>query len=89
MGHQIQILGKCKGNQDKALFFVKKTIENNWSRAVLMNFLDTNLYEREGKAITNFKLSLPAVQGDLAQSMSKDLYNVDFLTLEKIIVKNS
>lgn len=50
-GHHIQILGKCKGNQEKALFFVYRTIENNWSRSVLMNFLDTNLYERQGKAI--------------------------------------
>ena len=50
-GHHIQIINKCKGNLDKALFFVKKTYENNWSRAVLLNFLDTNLYEREGKAI--------------------------------------
>lgn len=46
-GHHIQIINKCKGNLDKALFFVKKTYENNWSRAVLLNFLDTNLYERE------------------------------------------
>ena len=82
-GHHVQILGKCKGNQDKALFFVKKTIENNWSRAVLMNFLGTNLYEREGKAITNFKLSLPAIQSDLALSMTKDPYNFDFLTLRE------
>lgn len=82
-GHHVQILGRCKGNQEKALFFVKKTIENNWSRAVLMNFLDTDLYEREGKAITNFKLSLPMVQSDLAQSMTKDPYNFDFLTLRE------
>ena len=52
-GHHIQIINKCKGNLDKALFFVKKTYENNWSRAVLLNFLDTNLYEREGKAIVD------------------------------------
>ena len=53
-GHHICILNKCKNNRAKALFFVEKTLDNNWSRAVLMNFLDTNLYEREGKAISNF-----------------------------------
>ena len=74
-GHHIQILSKCKNNQDKALFFVKKVIENNWSRAVLMNFLDTNLYERQGKAITNFEKILPDAQSDLAQEMTKDPYN--------------
>ena len=46
-----------------------------------MNFLDTNLYERKGKAVTNFKLSLPAEQSDLAQQITRDPYNFDFLTL--------
>lgn len=31
-GHHIQIINKCNGNTDKALFFVRKTYENNWSR---------------------------------------------------------
>lgn len=61
-GHHVQILGKCKGNPEKALFYVKKTLENNWSRAMLMNFLDTDLYERQGKAITNFSITLPEEQ---------------------------
>ena len=48
-GHMVQIINKCKDDEDKALFYVKKTLENNWSRAVLVNFLDTDLYERQGK----------------------------------------
>ena len=82
-GHHVQILGKCKGNPEKALFYVKKTLENNWSRAVLMNFLDTDLYERQGKAITNFALTLPEEQSDLAQAMTKDPYNFDFLSIRE------
>jgi predicted nuclease of restriction endonuclease-like (RecB) superfamily len=81
-GHHKLILDKCK-EQEKALFFVNKTIENNWSRAMLLNFLDTNLYERQGKAISNFKKVLPDVQSDLAQEMTKDPYNFDFLTLRE------
>lgn len=65
-GHHVQILGKCKNNPQKALFYVKKILENNWSRNVLLNFLDTDLYERQGKAVTNFALTLPAEQSDLA-----------------------
>ena len=80
-GHHVQILGKCSGNHDKAIFYVRKTLENNWSRDVLLNFLDTKLYEREGKAITNFTLTLPEDQSDLAQAITKDPYNFDFLTL--------
>lgn len=80
-GHQKLIIDKSKDNLQKALFFVRKTLENNWSRAVLMNFLDTNLYEREGKAITNFEKVLPDIGSDLAREITKDPYNFDFLTL--------
>lgn len=82
-GHQTKILGKCKGNPGKALFYVRKTLENNWSRAVLLNFLDTDLYERQGKAITNFCRTLPEDQSDLAKQMTKDPYCFDFLTLQQ------
>ena len=51
--HHRRIIDKCKGNMDKALFFVRKTWENNWGRDVLLNWLDTDLYERDGKAIEN------------------------------------
>ena len=48
-----------------------------------MNFLSTNLYERQGKAISNFEKILPDTQSDLAQEMTKDPYNFDFLTLRQ------
>lgn len=82
-GHHKLLLDKCKDNADKALFYVKKTIENNWSRNVLHNFLDTDLYNRQGKAITNFSNTLPAIQSDLAQEITKDPYNFDFLTMHE------
>ena len=80
-GHQRTILDKCNTNPKKALFFVNQVLQNNWSRAVLLNFLDTDLYERQGKAITNFKLTLPDIQSDLAQEITKDPYKFDFITL--------
>ena len=76
-------MGKCRQEVNKALFYVHKTIENNWSRAVLLNFLSTDLYERQGKAITNFSKVLPDVKSDLAQQMTKDPYNFDFLMLRE------
>lgn len=51
---------------------MKKTILNNWSRAVLLNFLYTDLYERQGKAISNFEYALPEPQSDIAQEITKD-----------------
>lgn len=80
-GHQRVILDKCKGNPQKAKFFVKQVTQNSWSRAVLLNFLDTDLFERQGKAITNFKQTLPELQSDLAQEITKDPYKFDFITL--------
>lgn len=82
-GHMVQIINKCKEDESKALFYVKKTLENNWSRAVLLNFLGTDLYERQGKAVTNFRLTLPEDQSDLAQQMTRDPYCFDFLTLQQ------
>ena len=82
-GHQRYIMDRCEGNLDKALFFISKTLENSWSRAVLLNFLDTDLFDRQGKAITNFKNSLPSVQSDLADEMTRDPYNFDFIAIRQ------
>ena len=82
-GHHRLIIDRCKEDGAKASFFVRKTIQNNWSRAMLENFLDTDLYERQGKAITNYEYALPAPQSDLAQEMTKDPYNFDFLTIRE------
>ena len=80
-GHHVQIIDKCSGNAEKALFFVRKTLENNWGRGVLLNFLDTDLYESQGLAQTNFQLTLPQPQSDLAQQMLKSPYCFDFLQM--------
>jgi len=79
-GHHIQIFTKCK-SVSEAIFYVQKTIENGWSRAVLMNFLETDLFSAQGKALTNFSRLLPEPQSDLANQILKDPYNFDFLTL--------
>lgn len=50
-GHHVQIIGKCKNDSKKALFYIDQIIKNNWSRNVLLNFIDSNLYERQGKAL--------------------------------------
>ena len=81
-GHHIQIISRCGNDLKKARFYVRRVLQFNWSRSVLMNFLDTDLYEREGKAITNFKASLPSPQGDLAQELTRDPYSFNFLTLD-------
>ena len=43
--------------------------------------MDTDLFERQGKAITNFSQTLPPMQSDLAQEITKDPYKFDFIAL--------
>lgn len=82
-GHHRFIIDKCYNDPSKALFFAHKTCENNWSRDVLLNFLDTDLYERQGKAISNFSQVLPDASGELAQQMTRDPYCFGFLMLNE------
>ena len=78
--HNVVITSKCKDSTE-ALYYVQNTIENGWSRAVLTHQIESGLYEREGKAITNFERTIPAPQTDLARALLKDPYNFDFLML--------
>ena len=71
-----EIISKCK-DVTEALYYVTKTIAHNWSRNVLTHQIESGLYEREGKAITNFAETLPAPQSDLAQQLIKDPYSFD------------
>lgn len=82
-GHIKLLIDKCHENPEKFNFYIDKVIENNWSRAVLLNFLDTDLFERQGQAITNFKYTLPKGTGDLAQEITKDPYNFDFVAIRQ------
>ncbi len=68
-------------SRDTAVFYVRKAIENNWSRAVLTHQIASGLHLREGRAITNFEATLPAPLSDLARETLKDPYTFDFLTL--------
>lgn len=79
-GHNIAIVQKCK-TTDEALYYVQNTIKNGVSRNVLIHQIETNLYQRDGKAITNFQSTLPPIQSDLAKEITKDPYHFDFLTL--------
>ena len=71
-GHHRIIIDKCKGDRARALFYVRRTIQNGWSRNVLLNWLSTDLYEREGKGQTNFALTMPSDECDLAKQLVKD-----------------
>lgn len=79
-GHNILILRKLK-NEDERLWYAQMTIEHGWSRNALENWINTDLYNRQGKAITNFTRTLPESQSPGAQQALKDPYTFQFLTL--------
>ena len=77
-GHHRLLIDKCLGNPKKALFYLQQTVSNGWSRDMLLNFLSTDLYERQGKALNNFTATLPSETSDLAKEITKDPYNFAF-----------
>lgn len=77
-GHHKLLIDKCKNNLEKTAFFVRQTVENGWSRSMLLNFISTDIFERQGKALTNFKKTLPEIDSDLAQELTKDPYDFAF-----------
>jgi len=81
-GHNVRILDGVK-DYDERLWYIQQTIENGWSRAVLEHQIGSKLFQRQGKAITNFEQALPKPQSELAQQILKSPYNFDFLSLGK------
>ncbi len=80
--HHCVLLDRIKDPQVRE-WYVQKTVEQGWSRNVLLHQIDGKLHERQGNAITNFAKTLPQPQSDLAQQLIKDPYSLEFLTLRE------
>ena len=80
-GHHVLIINKFFKDPKTALFYINETVKHGWSRAVLDHMIDSGLHLRQGKAITNFRNTLPAATSDLAQELTKDPYIFDFTDL--------
>ncbi len=68
--HNCVLLDKVKDPSERE-WYVRQTIENGWSRNVLVHGIESDLYERQGKSSTNFEHSLPRLQSDLARELLK------------------
>lgn len=79
----IKILLDKVSDYKETLFYINQTIENGWSRDVLALQIKSDLFARQGAAISNFKNTLPEPQSDLAQQTIKDPYSFDFLTMTR------
>lgn len=78
--HLCTLLDKLKTREDR-LWYAAKAVEHNWSRNILVMQIESRLIERSGTAVTNFALTLPKPQSDLARESLKDPYRFDFLGL--------
>jgi predicted nuclease of restriction endonuclease-like (RecB) superfamily len=84
--HHVALLDKLSEYRYR-LFYIKKAIENNWSRNAMVEQIKAELHLREGRAITNFKHKLSADQAAAVYSLLKDPYLFDFLNLTSSAVE--
>jgi predicted nuclease of restriction endonuclease-like (RecB) superfamily len=82
--HNCVILDRVKDAEERR-WYIQATIAHGWSRAVLVHQIESDLYRRQGTALTNFRTTLPAPQSDLAQELIKDPYNFEFLGVSQDI----
>ena len=81
-GHNILLIEKIKDINTR-LWYVQEIIKNGWSRETLNQMLKNHVFERSNKAITNFEITLPSAQSELAKQSIKDPYIFDFLTISE------
>ncbi len=82
-GQHIDIISNCN-SIDEAFFYIRKVVENGWSRPVLNANIDANLFQNQGSAITNFDTTLPISQSELAKELLKKEYDLSFITAEEV-----
>ncbi len=79
-GHNTRLLDRVRDPAERE-WYTRATIEHGWSRAILDYQIDSDLYRRQGRGVTNFERTLPPAQSELARQLLKDPYNFDFLGL--------
>jgi predicted nuclease of restriction endonuclease-like (RecB) superfamily len=76
--HNIALLEKVSTGADR-LWYARQTVEHGWSQPILILQIEGRAQQRNGKAVSNFKSTLPPVESDMAAHIFKDPYLFDFL----------
>ena len=84
--HNVMVLTKVKDPSERE-WYLRACVEHGWSRAVLLHQIESDLYHRQGKALSNFARTLPAPQSEPAQQLLKDPYNFDFLSTHDALLE--
>lgn len=78
--HNLTLLDKIH-NKDIRIFYAEQSIENKWSRDIMLRKIEHNYHNSIGKAVNNFKEKLPEKISKQANQVLKDPYIFDFLNL--------
>jgi len=81
--HNLALLEKLKASEER-LWYAQKTIENGWSRNILVSQINTKLHKRMGKTTSNFETALLPTDSDMADQIFKDPYVFDFLGTDEL-----
>jgi predicted nuclease of restriction endonuclease-like (RecB) superfamily len=76
--HNIALLEKVSTEADR-LWYARLAIEHGWSQPILILQIEGRAHQRHGKAVSNFKSTLPPTESDMAARIFKDPYLFDFL----------
>lgn len=76
--HHIALLEKLDDPAER-LWYARQAMEHGWSHNILALQIHGRAHERQGKAITNFRDTLPPADSDMAAQVFKDPYLFDFL----------
>jgi predicted nuclease of restriction endonuclease-like (RecB) superfamily len=79
-GHVVRLLDGVKDSAERQ-WYTRACVKHGWSRNTLVAQIESGLFRRQGRAVTNFETTLPGLQSDLAREILKDPYNFDFLSL--------
>ncbi|MHB8259527.1 MAG: PDDEXK nuclease domain-containing protein [Bacteroidia bacterium] len=80
--HHITLLDKVKDPEIR-LFYIQETIQNGWSRDIMVHQIESGLHNRKGKILSNFKNTIAPEQSELVQQLFKDPYKFEFIYLAK------
>lgn len=87
-GHTTVLLDKISDSTIRN-WYAEKTIENGWSRNVLVHQIESGLYQRQviAEKISNFENRLSGSQSELAVQTMKDPYIFDFIPFKEDMVE--
>ena len=87
--YHLQTLMDKVADKTAYLWYADKTLENGWSRNILLHQIDRRLFERQALSdkATNFDRLLPSHQSELARDTLKNPYVFEFIGIKDGLIE--